>query len=595
MNRNVALSPRPCRRKTFRVFSFVLKAAALAAALLSIQACDLWKNLLNLLQCRQMNAASSEFAIITGIDPYTEIHIELSGKTPAPGGEEHVFIQGHADSAEDNQLMDYYWSPPFGNVNNITFSVPPENPQGPPPYRWMGLRPTGNFFAPVSIRYRYPETDQAMIGHESVQYDRYTDGLFDSTCTRNDVATRKVLLSPSPQAPAPLAGQLAKRQHGPQAERSGEYLYYTGYYHAATPMTPEVCRAYAEALSEGRIFFAVQTPTVGMEDLGGFVRTSVLPDRATVKSRIELTNYPANTAGFSGAVIEAPQYINALENAFPSPEGMMWTPLLLDSRLVDDNCGAFTGAEGWMLQLKFIFEKTLEDSTLQSYFCYAGESPFVIEALRQKAGTSGMPFRQAATAAEPCLTCLGPNPVILKQYGDIVPDLACSWYNLAVQPDGRRINFWHMAYNVPGPCSLGVSYNQTPPGPLGWSFYEDKGMEPDLTKPITSLDANKTFWVVSDPVDGAVVPGEYAIMVSLTPQGAVGSPAWASDSAWVFPLHGDVNGDKVANALDLALLANYLAANTGLGGHALLAADFNQDGAVDALDSALLRKAFVGH
>ncbi len=531
-------------------------------------------------------ASASEKATTTGSRTPVNASTATGNTPPAPGGTDFTTIQGKTSSSGKalvDALLTYTWTPPFPDLTNLVFSTPPDNPGGPSPYVWSGLSAQGGSYPEVRIDYRYPAEPVRDSG-VSVGQVRYDDG---SKVLNADPSLRQVDLAAGRRGGPGLTVE-------PSAGAADSYIQYSQYLDFGldpAAMSDELCGLLADVAASGVLFFAVQTPTVGTGE-GQAFRYTVLEDRDPAASSLELRSYSSAAHGFVGRLALAPQYVNALEKAYPSPAGMAWSALAVRFPFDKRNCTGFPAGTNWTVLLHLLFDTAVDNRSFASYYCYAGESPFVQAALRGVARQSGLPTRTVSLRDGPCITCVGPTQASLQAASNMT--LLESWYDLDVQPDGNRVAFNHFVLNATETCDLTVNYVQAPPSPLGWGFYGETGGHYDLAKPITSIGAGAftSVWLVSAPVTTAAAPGDYSVTLTVAPRS--GGPAlWTSDSVWVFPLHGDVNDDKTVNALDYALLANYLADNVFLPRSALLAADFNQDNAVDAMDAALLRRALL--
>ncbi len=497
-------------------------------------------------------------------------------ETTAPSG---------GGAAAGDTFCTLMWVPAFSDILDLSFDVLPDNPAGPPPYVWSG-RPL-DAAGPITATYRYPLQPIRNHGWEIV-HAVYQEGgkwySLDPQMLEKNLGSGAGGAAPAPPSAVVAASQTAEK----------EYIQYTQYLSGEATMTPDLCQAFSDALAAGYLFVAVRAPVVASENSPGGVRSSLLGDRPPLYSGLELGNTWNGQAGFLARLTPAPEYVNTLETAYPSPPGLAWMALQALPSPDRIDCSLFPLASGWHVMWNLLLEKEPADGhVLNSFFCYRGENPVVMAALGQAAAASGQALRTAAAADGPCLTCLGPTNVSLHPYGSVF-DVEWSWFELNVQPDGRRIAFPHSVVGLPGVADLRYAYLQAPPGPLSWSFFGDAGGNYDLSKPISTLSADGTIWLVSDPVAGDTVPGDYSLRVTVAPQ-AGGATASTVDSVWVYPLYGDVNEDKATNAQDVVLLADYLAEKIRLSALGKLAADYNQDGLINARDLVSLGRAVVSY
>ena len=476
-------------------------------------------------------------------------------------------------------LYDLVWSPPFSDLQELSFSVQPDNPSGPPPYVWSNQ--AADAPEPIVATYRYPSAPVRDRGW-SIVYAMYQDAGKWYSLEPSMVLAEFGAASGSPRlAATPAASRLA----------DAEYMTYLQFIQGEADMTPDLCQAFSDALAAGYLFVAVQAPLVADEENPGTCRSALLAEQPPLASSLELTNAWDRQAGFLARLMPAPEYVNALEQAYPSPPGLAWTALKAVAPPDRSKCSAFPKPGGWNIWWTLLFEKAADNQAFQSYFCYRGGNPFVIAELDRIAGASGRRLRTTSAAGGPCVTCLGPTNVSLHEYGSAF-DVEWSWFELNVQPDGRRIAFPHAVLGLPGVADLRYEYLRAAPGPLPWGFYGETAGNYDLSKPISTISADGTLWLVSDPVNGDTAPGDYSLQVTVAPQ-AGGAAASTTDSVWVYPLYGDVNEDKATNALDSALLAWYLAEKARLSELGKLAADYNQDTVINARDLVSLCRAIV--
>ncbi len=574
----------PRRPKVGRLALWAANSLAAAAVFFAIQACDTSNNIekvMEILGKKSLFSGQTAFRQpVTGSDPDGMESVVFTDSTFTPGGEGSTEIHTIELVSVDYTVS---WQPPFLNLTNIRFDPAPSNPEGPPPYLWKN--PVDK---KVVINYNFPEHN-ASTGLNITQISYEQEGKI----IRGDpvVVTTKVkstrIDDGAPEAETRATSPL------PQAgnrNAEGEYYLFSQFFPGEATMSPSGCQAISDALVSGQIFLAVQAPTVAVEGLAGGVRPAVLADRPPQYSWLEMSASWEVQAGFKAKLALAPRYANALETQFPSPEGKMWVPLAAQAPLVKDRCDIFPEFGSWSFLLYLLFEKSAENQVFPSYICYEGVNPFVLTALHRAARLSGAALVPLGGMEEPCITCLGPGQVSLKDATALVVE--GNWFKLDAHPDGQRLAFSHNIRNVTETTDLRAEYPHPPASPLNWAFYANNGGTYDLAQPLTDVDANATVWVVSDPVTTAVEPGDYTFQVTAAPRSGAAS-AWSSNCVWIFPLRGDVNGDKAVNALDLALLAHHLAANGRLTQPESLGADYNQDSRIDPRDAILIQKAIV--
>lgn len=409
------------------------------------------------------------------------------------------------------------WTPP-ANTGAFAFSKPPENPNGPPPFRWRDLR------ADEAIVITYPAPHPGEHGGRATEVMNVSAG---DVIVHNASATLTYAIRPpSPfraarSAPTASLALLAPSQAaGVQATKA--VTAWVAVLEVSPPIT--LTQQYCEALQSEDVYFALRLPV-----------QSAAPNRAAELpllhdgDTVPRFSIAAKTDGAWSTVVTntlalRSTRIDALTNNLPDAAGAAWSALGAAS---GKPCPEGLNAAEWKITA-ILF--------LDSASVPAGGYPFYLCADSEPVGPGAVPVQN----------CLGPQSLTLTDWA-APPPFNLSLSNSAVTTPTQTVQFAHQLRRLAdGAISFTLENRSTLDGG-DWAMFHDREYNfeptaPDFTRPITpgqSLDLALNwlhFWVVK-PIPADAAPGQYAVAITATQTGAAGDPwvATAHDTILVAP------------------------------------------------------------
>lgn len=410
-----------------------------------------------------------------------------------------------------------YWTPP-ANTGEFVFSKAPENPNGPPPFRWHNLR------ADEEITITYPAPHPGERGGRATEVMDVSAG---NVIVHNASATLTYAIrppspfraarsaptaSPAFVAPSPAAGVQATKA----------VTAWVAILEVSPPVT--LTQQYCEALQREDVYLALRLPvqTAAPNSAAGL---PLLHAGDTV-SRFSIT---ANTGAAWSTVVTntlalRSTRIDALTNNLPGAAGAAWSGL---GAAGVKPCPEGLNASAWKITA-ILF--------LDSANIPAGGYPFYLCADSAPVGPG----------AAPAQNCLGPQSLTLTDWA-APPPFNLSLSGSAVTTATQTVQFAHQLRRLTDGAISFTLDNRSTLDSGAWAMFHDKEYdfeptEPDFTRPITpgqplNLALNWLhFWVVKTiPADSA--PGQHSVTITATQAGAADEPwvATVYDTVLVAP------------------------------------------------------------
>lgn len=537
--------------------------------------------------CGAMPVISSEYIssqdgqvqdLVCRIDPYLV--------DPYSGGWALQFLYAYLPFKQWEGQATYIWTPPFDSIQVFRFSGrQPDNPAGPPPFVFSGVPLTdGQHFEKVQIEFIWPDLPPGvpeLRGVETLQV-LLDDGLGEPSpvhrlCTLTAGPVKDV------PAPRPMRQPLP-----PDGKEDYPYIAYHRLLEGEGLMVPSLCQRYVEALNSGDFVYALQLPAIAVPDCPGAYTFPFASYGEGIQSQAILRNWSGPVRdGFKADLRRDVSLLSCLENSLPQAEGRRWLALVAEPP-VTDNCASLSPSIFWDIQVDLFFQQEMLAEHCLTYACYRGDDPQLLSLFSQAAETMGMELTEARE--DDCrVLCLGP----ISMSASATPQMHIffSRMDMYVQPEGQRVAFQHVLIDAPAAADLAYSCTYGREG-IQWGFYGETDHQYDLEKPITQAQAGyERFWLVSEPITGAIPKGRYDIRVTATTES--GQQAWTMDFLYIGELRGDLNQDERLDTLDLVLLANALVENLALDANLARLADQDFNLKTDVADLLLLQREVV--
>lgn len=395
------------------------------------------------------------------------------------------------------------WTPP-SNTGEFTFSKAPENPNGPPPFRWNNLSATDE----VVIKYPAPNPNTEMDKNRATELLVVNNGYQERTVTlsypvRPPSLPQTMRAGDSPavsSAPLQLVELLATEV----------VTAWVAILEMSAPLT--LTQAYCEALQGEDAYFAMRLPTSPPAAANSASSLPLLHFDNTISnmSIIADTGLGPRTIVTNTLTLRATR-INALTNNLPGAEGEVWVALGAASA---KPCPEHLATQTWRINLiLFLDSASVPAGSYPLYLCLDADPP--------------------GPGAEPAQACLGPHNMTLTDWA-APPPFNLSLSRSTVTTPTQTVQFAHQLRKLAdGEISFALDNRSTLDGGA-WAMFYDKEYNfdpttPDFTRPITPgqpLDLSLNwlhFWVVKTlPADA--MPGQYSVVITATQTAAGGEP-----------------------------------------------------------------------
>lgn len=404
------------------------------------------------------------------------------------------------------------WTPPT-NAGDFAFSRAPENPGGPPPFRWQYASTTDE------VEITYTAFHGGATGGAATEVLEVTND-FQEQSSELTYSIRP----PSPLRTAQTGGgdlrlPLPSAVVAPTAVITAWMVMLE--VNAPITLTQQVC----EAQQREDVYFALQLPVPPPPAPDEGVSLPLLQfDNSVSQFSIVAKNGAAWSTVLTNTLALRPTRIDALANNLPGGEDHVW--IALGAASVKP-CPEGLDIAEWKLSVLLF---------LDSASVPAGGYPFYLCADSEPVGPG----------AAPAQNCLGPQSLTLTDWA-APPPFNLSLSGSAVTTPTQTVQFAHQLRRLAdGAISFTLENRSTLDGGA-WAMFHDREYNfeptaPDFTRPITPgqpLDLALNwlhFWVVK-PIPADAAPGQYAVAITATQTGAAGDPwvATAHDTVLVAP------------------------------------------------------------
>jgi hypothetical protein len=474
----------------------------------------------------------SDARLTSGAAP--EVRVRVVGQAvtlvPAADAQRAVFVQAARPGGPDSVTL--FWYPPVGATAIAFHDLQPDNPQGPPPYRFSGVAVSDVADAgaapSVTLSYAAPAPPQPtgaaavvdVFTAETAAGNRYSASFEDT----ESAEVAHAASGAGGDSPADGASSLVEPAYS--------------YWAATETIDPvadvsadlQLCHDIASLLQGGTFFVALRFP-VGSPD-GHDARSVPLPvaqpaSGSAVPHLDLLTTQPTPATVFSVPLELRPDYLGFAENNLPQASGERWVTLAPTAQPPATCPGDFTGV--WELSAGFSLDlggtpTSCSDCVIQEYFCTQGAAaPFVFasgasavaQSVYQGAGTS----------------CVGPVPLRLLG-SPAVPPFAVENAGLAHGSANGVVAFAHRLRGLLAPdAEATVDLGTTSSRGVPWRLYSDSGLSRPVTGPVTiSGTAEFNFWAAAQLPFG--FRGPESVTVSAATADGSGQTAWSADHVW---------------------------------------------------------------
>lgn len=428
------------------------------------------------------------------------------------------------------------WTPPKGTTG-YEYSLPPLNPEGPPPYRFETTVPPGNDGVDLFFKYYFPAENQP--APDSADWLEgsmrgSTLGFGAATMLRYG-ADREGAGAPGlPASAAPLPSSTR------EAWISELWIFPKG----NAGMTTAICQAVVNQMQSGTVFLGVRTPAKPGQGNSGW-QGAVVSDESTAGATpvFEIQNRATPGSPLVRLpLVAAPDRIGWLLSNVPDEQGMVWSALQAAPSPAVSCPSGVNLSQNWDFYLRLPLDVAdagpdgCAGCRYQLWFGGEGTSKTLANAVESasRQGVGAAPAAGEATGT----VALGPVEVTLG----VSEGAGTDGLPLEVYPSGITSLFAPGSIRFPHTLQSRSSSSQTvtlsASSRLGltWAFYEGTSVTPNLTKPITGpvalpAGASMTFWAVANASSSS--PGSEVVTVKATSSLAPDRPVVVSDAAQI--------------------------------------------------------------
>jgi len=449
----------------------------------------------------------------TSVSPGGKVELKAN---PAPGGGERTVKWWPASHAPGAGKCTVEWWPPPGAMN---FQFPGQQPEpGGPPFVFKNVDENSD------LRMSYTAPDQGTLV-DTVQ-SRYADG------SESSVAHETLISGQSQATVAPPVALPTRQVHSPATLNAWQIELWFDAPEGIT-LTTDLCQEWVTKLQGDEFFLAARMP---MSTTAGSYRLPFVFG-APYSQTLYLDDYadPWGSPMLMTATLEyRPERLNFLANELPSAPGEHWAALGI-STTEPVSCPTGLNSSNWGLMAKLLLDLHDQPDECRGcpvlfYGCYEGQNqPPEGLGLRSLAHSLGVESYQREG-----ITCLGPMPVHLEEYGSnlhlggtvaafITPTLPIMLHGYILGPNDD--------------VTVTMQYTSTVDG---WRFYGGDWDKPDLNRPITDateivVPANSpaNLWAVNDPVPADTVAGPHSLIITVTTTSSPILTTWHAIALWV--------------------------------------------------------------
>lgn len=451
--------------------------------------------------------------------------------------------------------LDYTWVPPEGATKFHFGGKLPDNPDGPPPFKWTNVPQDGQgnglvvmvgYEPPNPYPWDYKYVTDKFLADRSTDgwvYSMNQDAVYMDTKvtapTTKAGASEPVTVQAATDGAATLG--IAPAQEPGAAPQAGEYyLRHAGIYmynwDHNQRLTQELCEDWMRLLTSDEAFFALRCPVYPPTLSATEPYTDPFVIRGEISPTLRLIRYGPNQTLVNVPLERRPERQTFLANAMPQVPGEHWIAFgVAHDAPIACPAGLNVPGELWEWALEFYLDlggaqDGFVGRMLPMYACFEGAArPFFMGTIGQGSGNV-----QGQTWG---ITTIGPLVLRLeREYGTgyAMPIAVGGGYYAQVSA-GRPVTLAHSVTNyATSAMTVTLSYSST--RSLPWGIYEDVTGTLPITRPVRLGSQYNTrsrnFWVIAAIPAGAV-PGPDTLYVTATDVLSPTRSTWAASSVWV--------------------------------------------------------------
>lgn len=405
------------------------------------------------------------------------------------------------------------WYPPTGAAN-FTFSTPPDNPQGPPPF----------VFEELPVQASAPASPALILTYELASPGTRTlvDTFMISTSTGSTYAAHFTV---QPSGGSSTTAQLESLPQDPLPTRDTPdaepkwLLSQLWFYNWQESLDEAKCNSWVDLIQDPKGFTAISFPV--QADSGSMASyTSPLVTRGDTPGypRFALVSYESGTQELLRMPMKLlPERIEFAENNLPPAPGERWT--VMGPKGPDVVCpqGIQIGSGKWEIYAATALHLGAEGCPgclIRAFSCWEGpEPPFFLRA----AAATGR-YGKILSFSNPDIACLG--PILVQAPGGNAPSIRISGPNFARIAPPAKVALKHQLMRTGMAAPVLITATSSAQS-ADWKLYLDEAGTQPIVGPV-NLPGNLYVWVIGDV--GAEETGVDVVTISAVVAGTTERP-----------------------------------------------------------------------
>jgi hypothetical protein len=449
-------------------------------------------------------------------------------------------ICANGDPSAASTSVDYEWTPPRNADYYNWGNTAPDNPGGPPPYRWSGLT-TGADGRGPEITFSFGMSNLAGGTQDADVFsirDTASDAMINSSTSQYHFRS-SLLISDDP-IPVEQLSEIASEI--PAIPNQHKIWDFVGFIHSEEiAMTTTLCQELIDAWQAGDYFSAVQVPAIATTSTvtsTGTIAALPIVDIATFNIPLMYTNVEMPILKLDtvshGIVISVPLEIkpdrmNFVVNEMPESEDKIWFAMgAISTPPLACPTGLDLAPGDWEFKLGFSLDLGGGDShagdLIEFYQCYEGQDP----PLDFPGGTASLvSIFGANTYQGEGITCFGPLAIRLGSFKGLE---ILNSHSAVISPT-ETITFPHMIFNNPASLMTITLETESAMG-FAWKLYKKTEPPELITGPFQIENGLDILAVLQAPAGSA---GMETVKIKVSSVADPTISAWTSDVLWIGP------------------------------------------------------------